>query len=60
MIAGPKSRALSEYLVEASWPKGIMCFTGMMLGLYATGNGHEAGAPADFDWFDYRSVPSNP
>jgi alpha-N-arabinofuranosidase len=42
--------------VEASWPKGVMCFTGMMIGLYATGNGAEAGAPADFDWFDYRPL----
>jgi len=25
----------------------------MMAGLYATGNGAEASAPADFDWFDY-------
>jgi xylan 1,4-beta-xylosidase len=43
----------SALAVEASWPKGIMCFTGMMAGLYATGNGAEASAPADFDWFDY-------
>lgn len=45
--------------VEASWPKGIMCFTGMMVGLYATGNGHDTGAPADFDWFDYQPVSSS-
>jgi alpha-N-arabinofuranosidase len=43
----------SALAVEASWPKGIMCFTGMMAGLYATGNGAEASVPADFDWFDY-------
>jgi alpha-N-arabinofuranosidase len=42
--------------VEASWPKGIMCFTGMMLGVYATGNGAETSAPADFDWFDYEPL----
>jgi alpha-N-arabinofuranosidase len=29
-------------------------FTGVYLGLYATGNGHPASAPAHFDWFDYE------
>jgi alpha-N-arabinofuranosidase len=28
-------------------------FTGVMIGLYATGNGKRATAPADFDWFEY-------
>ena len=28
-------------------------FTGAMIGLYATGNGKRATAPADFDWFEY-------
>lgn len=30
-------------------------FTGMMIGLYATGNGHIAETPADFAWFHYRT-----
>jgi alpha-N-arabinofuranosidase len=29
-------------------------FTGVMLGLYATGNGRPSTVPADFDWFDYE------
>lgn len=42
--------------VEASWSNGgVMCFTGMMIGLYATGSGSECSVPADFDWFDYES-----
>ena len=32
-------------------------FTGMMLALYATGNGRTCQAPADFDWFEY--LPCN-
>jgi alpha-N-arabinofuranosidase len=41
--------------VEASWSNGgVMCFTGMMAGVYATGNGSDSPTPADFDWFDYE------
>jgi alpha-N-arabinofuranosidase len=29
-------------------------FTGVFLGLYATGNGQKSARPADFDWFEYR------
>ena len=32
-------------------------FTGAMFGLYATGNGTRATAPADFDWFEYAPAP---
>jgi alpha-N-arabinofuranosidase len=31
-------------------------FTGVYIGLYATGNGQKSTQPADFDWFEYRSV----
>ncbi|GIP44794.1 glycoside hydrolase 43 family protein [Paenibacillus sp. J45TS6] len=30
-----------------------MCFTGAVVGLYATGNGQESQTPARFDWFEY-------
>ncbi len=30
-------------------------FTGVFIGLYATGNGQKSTRPADFDWFEYRS-----
>lgn len=33
-------------------------FTGVMIGLYATGNGDPCAAPADFDWYDYKVVRS--
>ena len=29
-------------------------FTGVMIGLYATGHGRPATVPADFDWFEYE------
>ncbi len=29
-------------------------FTGVFIGLYATGNGQSSTRPADFDWFEYR------
>jgi xylan 1,4-beta-xylosidase len=32
-------------------------FTGVMLGLLATGMGRRSGAPADFDWFEYTAGP---
>lgn len=31
-------------------------FTGVVIGLYATGNGQPSAAPADFDWFDYEAT----
>ena len=30
-------------------------FTGVYIGMYATGNGRPCDAPADFDWFEYTS-----
>ena len=31
-------------------------FTGVYLGMYATGNGQASSVPADFDWFDYAPM----
>ncbi|HEX4350634.1 MAG TPA: glycoside hydrolase family 43 protein [Verrucomicrobiae bacterium] len=31
-------------------------FTGVVIGLFATGNGSAGSAPADFDWFEQRST----
>jgi hypothetical protein len=28
---------------------------GVIIGMYATGNGKENTNPADFDWFDYEA-----
>jgi alpha-N-arabinofuranosidase len=33
---------------------GTLSFTGVVVGLYASGQGERAQTPADFDWFDYR------
>lgn len=30
-------------------------FTGVYIGMYASGNGNENANPADFDWFDYET-----
>ena len=34
-------------------------FTGVFIGMYATGNGSSNTNPADFDWFDYEANPTN-
>jgi alpha-N-arabinofuranosidase len=44
------ARALSA---EEIGKHGRYHFTGVMIGLYATGNGHPSTTPADFDWFNY-------
>ena len=33
---------------------GVLGFTGVYFGLYASGNGKKCTAPAYFDWFDYQ------
>lgn len=32
-----------------------MCFTGVVIGLYASGNGKPASGAARFDWFEARN-----
>lgn len=44
------SRNLSAESVDAA---GRLCFTGVCIGPYATGNGRRSSAAADFDWFEY-------
>lgn len=47
-VASGSARALSpEDFVSK------MCFTGVVIGLYATGNGQDSQAEAHFDWFEY-------
>jgi alpha-N-arabinofuranosidase len=31
-------------------------FTGVFIGLYATGNGQKSTTPADFDWFEFKTT----
>jgi len=33
-------------------------FTGVFIGMFATGNGQRNTSPADFDWFEY--APTKP
>ena len=47
----PLGKALTRYL--SSEVAGG--FTGVFVGLYATGNGQASSAPAHFDWFDYEA-----
>jgi alpha-N-arabinofuranosidase len=44
------ARMLSTETIKRS---GILHFTGVVIGMYATGRGRRAGVPADFDWFSY-------
>src|SRR5215813_463153 len=32
-------------------------FTGVFVGMFATGNGKDSSAAADFDWFEYKQIP---
>jgi alpha-N-arabinofuranosidase len=45
-----ETAALSAESIGAAGP---MCFTGVYIGLYATGHGRRCSVPADFDWFEY-------
>jgi alpha-N-arabinofuranosidase len=45
LLATGATRYLSSEVVGS--------FTGVYLGMYATGNGRANSAPADFDWFEY-------
>lgn len=38
----------------------ITGFTGVFIGMYASGNGQANAHPADFDWFDYEEQPATP
>ncbi|HEY5955799.1 MAG TPA: hypothetical protein VIV60_04565, partial [Polyangiaceae bacterium] len=45
----------SEYATKHG---NVMCFTGIVIGMYASGQGQPATAPADFDWFEYSAIRS--
>ncbi len=46
----PTKRLSAEFATKAG---PLMCFTGVVLGMYASGQGQPASCPADFDWFEY-------
>jgi alpha-N-arabinofuranosidase len=49
----PTKKLSSEYATKFG---PTMCFTGIVLGMYASGQGQPATAPADFDWFEYSAL----
>lgn len=53
VLGSLSTRALSAEVITKSGP---MCFTGVVVGMYASGQGERAQSPADFDWFEYRPV----
>lgn len=48
------TRALSTETLSAQ-PGANFNFTGVFIGMFATGNGRPSAAPADFDWFDLQA-----
>jgi alpha-N-arabinofuranosidase len=58
VIEGQRTMALGQLpatalSAEEIGKHGRHHFTGAVIGLYASGNGRRATAPADFDWFEY-------
>ena len=49
---GP-AKKLGTALTRDLSSENIGGFTGVFVGLYATGNGQKSTRPADFDWFEY-------
>ena len=52
--AAPSLRALGAAETRYLSSEVAGGFTGVFIGLYATGNGQPASAPAHFDWFEYE------
>jgi len=54
-LGSARTRDLSTETLTAQ--KGAhFNFTGVYIGVFATGNGQRGSAPADFDWFEYQSL----
>jgi len=49
-----RPKSLGTALTRDLSSEKIGGFTGVYLGIYATGNGQTNSIPADFDWFEYR------
>jgi xylan 1,4-beta-xylosidase len=50
-----RTRELSTETLTAQ-PRANFNFTGVYIGLFATGNGQRSTASANFDWFEYQSL----
>jgi pectinesterase len=51
-LGGVETRYLSSEVADG--------FNGVFVGMFATGRGRDASAPADFDWFDYQAIQQLP
>lgn len=49
------TRALSSETLS-SQKNASFNFTGVFIGMFATGNGQASSVPADFDWFEFRAT----
>ena len=50
---GGARRSLGKAATRDLSSEKVGGFTGVYVGMYATGNGKESTTPADFDWFEY-------
>jgi xylan 1,4-beta-xylosidase len=50
-----RTRDLSTETLTAQ-PRANFNFTGVYIGLFATGTGQRSTVPADFDWFEYQPL----
>jgi alpha-N-arabinofuranosidase len=53
-----RAKSLGTALTRDLSSEKIGGFTGVYIGMYATGNGQTNSVPADFDWFEYRATQS--
>jgi pectinesterase len=51
-LGGVETRYLASEVADG--------FNGVFVGMFATGRGRDASAPADFDWFDYQQTTPPP
>jgi alpha-N-arabinofuranosidase len=57
---GNTAELIESELTKELSTEVISGFTGVFIGMYASGNGKNNQNPADFDWFDYEEDPHLP
>ncbi len=55
-VEGGKSVLLDSATTKNLANEVITGFTGVFIGMYASGNGKDNTNPADFDWFDFEEL----
>ena len=53
---GQRAEQIGAALTKDLSTEVISGFTGVFIGMYASGNGAKNANPADFDWFDYETT----